>query len=526
MRKGTHVQWLRGDRVHPDTVATWRIACLLTLGAFVGLGVTAFATGLLPGDLDLRHVFREQNSPFVYQLARVVNEAGTWRVLLPASILLYVLSPAARRHWWLWGAVLVGSSLIENSLKILIGRPRPSGFSFGFPSGHSTAAATFAVILVYLVGTRASLPSSTTRHPGDGARGDGARGLGAHRAGRPLAHGRSGRIPPGRRLRRRRGVVGKRSPGRRRPPHVTRAARAILLAALSAALGLSACDKSPQSTAEPLIVTSFYPLYEFSRRVAGPSARVVSLVPAGAEPHDWEPSPQDLALIKKARLLVWNGGGLDPWVSKLVADHAPEKTLVVKATEGIPLLVSPGSSDGGRDRPIPDPHVWLDPVLAQSMVETIRAALARADPAHASTYDANTRVFVAELQALHEKFKAGLAHCARRDVVTSHAAFAYLAKRYDLTIVPVMGLTPEAEPSPAQLAAIVRFARDRKVKYIFFETLVSPRLAETLAREIGAQTLVFNPIEGLTKEEHAAGRGYVALMEENLKNLRVALDCR
>src|SRR5262249_12929581 len=309
----------------------------------------------------------------------------------------------------------------------------------------------------------------------NGARGDGARGLGAHRAGRPLAHGCSGRIPPGRRLRRRGGMVGKRSPGRRHPPHVRRAACAVRLAVLSAALVLGACDRSPQSTSEPLIVPGFSPLHEFSRRVAGPSARVVSLVPAGAEPHDWEPSPQDVALIKKAQLLVWNGGGLDSWMLKLVADEGSEKRPVVKATEGIRLLVSPASSDG-RERPIPDPHVWLDPVLAQSMVETIRGALARADPVHASIYDANAKAFVAELQALDEKYRAGLSRCARRDLVTSHAAFAYLAKRYDLTIVSVMGLGPEAEPSPAQLAAIVRFARDRKVKYIFFETLVSPRL--------------------------------------------------
>ena len=165
-------------------------------------------------------------------------------------------------------------------------------------------------------------------------------------------------------------------------------------------------------------------------------------------------------------------------------------------------------------------------MLAQSRVETIRAALVKVDPAHGANYSENARGFVAKLQALHEAFEAGLKDCARREVVASHAAFAYLARRYGLTVVPVMGLAPESEPTPAQLASIVRFAREKKVKYIFFETLVGPRLAETLAREIGAQTLVFNPIEGLTREEQAAGRGYVALMEENLKNLRTALDCR
>jgi len=145
---------------------------------------------------------------------------------------------------------------------------------------------------------------------------------------------------------------------------------------------------------------------------------------------------------------------------------------------------------------------------------------------HALSAGFDGDVIRARLEALHEAYRTGLAHCARREVVASHAAFGYLARRYGLTLVPVMGLAPDAEPTPAQLASIVRFAREKKVKYIFFETLVNPRLAETLAREVGAQTLVFNPIEGLTREEQAAGRGYVALMEENLKNLRTALECR
>jgi membrane-associated phospholipid phosphatase len=135
-----------------DPAATWRMVCLLTLGAFVGLGVTAFATGLLPGDLDVRQVVLEGKTDLAYQFARVVNEGGTWHVLLPASLLLFLVSRAARRHWWLWGGVIIAASLIENGLKILVGRPRPSGFSYGFPSGHSTAAASFAVVVVYIAG--------------------------------------------------------------------------------------------------------------------------------------------------------------------------------------------------------------------------------------------------------------------------------------------------------------------------------------------------------------------------------------
>ena len=133
-----------------DAAANWRIACLLTLGGFVGLSVAAFATGILPGDLHVRQDLIEQSSQLVRQVAAIVNEGGTWRVLLPAMVLLYLFSRAARRHWWLWSAVMIVSSLIEHGMKVMVGRPRPSGFSFGFPSGHTTAAATFAFLLIYL----------------------------------------------------------------------------------------------------------------------------------------------------------------------------------------------------------------------------------------------------------------------------------------------------------------------------------------------------------------------------------------
>lgn len=292
--------------------------------------------------------------------------------------------------------------------------------------------------------------------------------------------------------------------------------RIVRLAA--AALALTACNQSPPAAAKPLAVTSFYPLYEFTRLVAGEHAEVVSLVPPGVEPHDWEPSPQDLKRLRRARVFVYNGAGLEPWVGTLLRDGAMKDAVVVRASEGLPLIVPAGGA--------PDPHVWLDPALAQSMVREIRDGLTKTDPAHGAAYTDNAKTLLQRLQSLDDAFARGLKDCARREVVVSHSAFAYLGQRYGLTVVPVMGLAPESEPSPAQLAAIVKFARQKKVKYIFLEPLVSPKLAETLAREVGARTLVLNPIEGITPEEQAAGKGYLALMEENLKNLRTALECR
>jgi len=292
---------------------------------------------------------------------------------------------------------------------------------------------------------------------------------------------------------------------------------------------------SPARADKPLVVASFYPLYEFARQVASDRADVVVLVPPGVEPHDWEPSPQDVVQLQKAKLFVYNGAGLEPWVDRLRKDVVPKGTLVVRTTEKVALIKAAdddGRGHGPKDAKGPahqdevDPHVWLDPLRAQAQVEAIRAGLAKVDPASATVYTANAEAYKSKLGSLHVAFQAGLKQCARKDVVTSHAAFAYLTRRYGLTQVPIHGLAPEAEPSPADLADLVKVAKQRKVKYIFFETLISSKLAETLAREIGAQTLVLNPIEGLTREEQAAGQGYLSLMEANLKNLRTALDCK
>jgi zinc transport system substrate-binding protein len=265
------------------------------------------------------------------------------------------------------------------------------------------------------------------------------------------------------------------------------------------------------------VVATVYPLWEFSRHVAGDRAEVVVLVPAGVEPHDWEPAPRDVSQVRRAAVFVHTGTDLDGWAGKLLAELTDRRGVVVNARGGAGVLTVGG---------VTDPHLWLDPTLARAQVLAIAAGLERADPVGRAVYAENAGAFAARLEALDREFTAGLADCARREMVTSHAAFAYLARRYRLTQVPVMGLSPEAEPSPADLAAIVRTARRLKVTHVFYETLVSPRLAETLSRELGATPLPLNPIEGVNPAEAAAGTGYVELMRANLANLRTALGCR
>jgi zinc transport system substrate-binding protein len=277
------------------------------------------------------------------------------------------------------------------------------------------------------------------------------------------------------------------------------------------------------------VAASFYPLYEFARRVGGDHAEVRNLVPAGAEPHDYEPTPRDVAALHGARLVIYNGAGFEPWIERLLPG-LPAGVEPVDTTDGLPLVrgeaeqgPEPGP-EAGRDGL--DPHVWLDPILAQRQVERIAAAFARVDPDRRATYEANAAALTAELAALDERYRRTLAVCRKKTFITSHAAFGYLAARYGLTMIPISGLSPEAEPSAARLRAVVREARAHGATVIYFETLVSPRVAETIAREVRATTAVLNPIEGLTADEQAQGTTYFTVMDANLRSLADGLDCR
>lgn len=282
------------------------------------------------------------------------------------------------------------------------------------------------------------------------------------------------------------------------------------------------------------IVGSFYPLAHFAEQVGGDRVKVTNITPAGSEPHDFEPSPRDIATIQSSRLFLMNGSGLDPWAENLQVDLAAKGIKVLKMSDIIELIENEEAAEHAdeehaedeHEETATDPHFWLDPELAQKEVAAIAAALAKIDPAYADYYRENAEAFTQKLAALDDRYTAGLANCAKREIITSHAAFGYLAKRYNITVHAISGLSPEQEPSAQQMGELARLAREKNIRYIFFETLVNPRLAETVAQEVGAQTLVFNPIEGLTEQQIQAGENYISAMEENLTNLRTALECQ
>ena len=271
------------------------------------------------------------------------------------------------------------------------------------------------------------------------------------------------------------------------------------------------------------VVASFYPLYEFALHVGSNRVTVINTTPAGTEPHDFEPTSQDIASIHAANIFLYNGSGFDPWAEKIEEELTQKGVTVVNLSKHIDLLEN---QEEDYEESQFDPHFWLDPVLAQKEAEVIRDALIKADPVNENEYKANSALLIGMLSDLDKRFQVGLASCQLREVVTSHAAFGYLANRYNFKQIGISGLSPDEEPSPQRMGEIAQLAQEKKIKYIFFETLVSPKLSETIANEIGAQTLVFNPLEGLTEEEIASGIDYTSIMEDNLNNLKIALSCQ
>jgi len=277
----------------------------------------------------------------------------------------------------------------------------------------------------------------------------------------------------------------------------------LILALTVPGLAVGCGGSDGHSSTRETVVASFYPLAFAAEQVGGEAVSVENLTPPGAEPHDLEVSPSDVGKIKSADLVLLLGHGFQPQLED-AAGSGPE---VVALLDTAALDLHP---DG-------DPHVWLDPIRYMKIVDRIGVVLRR--PAAVSR-------LLARLRKLDKDYRRGLADCARRDIVTSHEAFAYLAERYGLNQIAVTGLNPEAEPTPQALQQTVDVVRASDATTVYFERLVSPRLAETVARETGTKTAVLDPIEGLTDTERKQGDDYFTLMRANLHALQTGLGCR
>jgi len=275
------------------------------------------------------------------------------------------------------------------------------------------------------------------------------------------------------------------------------------------------------------VVASFYPLQFATEQVGGGHIAVTTLTKPGAEPHDVELTPRDVATVSKARLVVYEKGlqgAVDQAVESQGRNHsldvspAARLNLRFQPTVGAPAQVADENAPGTRD-----PHFWLDPQRYSEVARAIAARLSSADPANKADYDKNAKAFGGRLATLSQDFTAGLATCRRKEIVTSHAAFGYLAERFGLRQIAINGLSPGAEPRAAVLAAVSSYARTHGVTTIYAETLVSPAIAQTLANETGAMMATLDPVEGLTGKSE--GKDYFTVMRANLRALQAGQSC-
>lgn len=328
---------------------------------------------------------------------------------------------------------------------------------------------------------------------------------------------------------------------------------------------LSGCSSSqPQQAIEDgkmNVVASFYPLYDFASKIGGEHVNVINLVPTGVEPHDWSPKGQDMSNLSKADLFLYLGAGFEGWVNQTLSSlDKNSKVTAVEASKGIKLI--PGTDDGhdhGHEGEVTeqdnaahdthkdeqhdehqdahkdvqhddhnesgmDPHVWLSPVNAKIIAQNVKDALVKADAVNQADYEANFKKLSDQLDELHNQYKEKLAGTSKKEIVVSHQSFGYLAHEYGLTQKSIMGLTADAEPTSKDMQAILKFIKENQLQYIFFEELVSDKMARTLANDAGVETLVLNPLEGLTEKQVKQGEDYVSIMQNNLNNLLKALQ--
>jgi zinc transport system substrate-binding protein len=300
-----------------------------------------------------------------------------------------------------------------------------------------------------------------------------------------------------------------------------------------AGCGNSAADDPAGGGDKLNVVASFYPLEFIAKTVGGDAVHVTTLTAPGVEPHDLELTPKQVGHIAEAKLVLFEGNlqpavdeAIDQNAKKSAFDVAPAASLEATGADfeehsedGAAPAVKPAAYSEGEL----DPHFWLDPVRYADVVKAITDKFVETDPANADGYRQRSAAMLADVTKLDNDFKTGLANCKLKTFVTSHQAFAYLAKRYGLQMVGIAGFTPDAEPTPQRIREVQDIVREQKVSTIFYEELVSPKVAESIARDVHVKTAVLSPIEGLSDAN--SQESYLSLMRANLQELRKANSC-
>lgn len=320
----------------------------------------------------------------------------------------------------------------------------------------------------------------------------------------------------------------------------------ILLAAMAVSLCCAACGKTEKAAPDKgkasaqskdmksddgklKVMASFYPMYDFAKKVGGDKVEVTDMVPAGTEPHDWEPAATDIKNLENADVFIYNGANMEHWTTKVLNSLDNKKLKAVEASKGLHLLKGgeeeeDAAKNQGDKEAGYDPHVWLSPLNAKTEMENIKDAFVDADPANKTYYTENYDKYAKKFDQLDAEFKKELADTKSKDMIVAHEAFGYLCSAYGLKQIGIEGLSPDSEPDPARMNEIIKFAKDHNVKTIFFEDLVSPKVAKTIAKEVGAKAEVLDPLEGLTDKEQKAGEDYFTVMKANIQKLKAALN--
>jgi zinc transport system substrate-binding protein len=269
---------------------------------------------------------------------------------------------------------------------------------------------------------------------------------------------------------------------------------------------------SPEESPKLNVVASFYPIYELVKQIGGDKVTVASLIPVGVEPHDFEPTIQQIQNAESADIVFFNGLGFEgSWLTRIENDNLIDTSIGANITKTSIEI---------------NPHIWLDPILVKNQVKDIKDALIKLDPSNKEYYESNAINFTEELDSLDSLIRSTLQNCGKKDFIAFHDAFNYFANRYGLKQHSIQGVSPEGEVLPQRMQEVVELARNFGIDVIYSEELVDPRFAEVIAQEIpNGKVLILSPIEGIDSAEQAAGIGYLEKMRENLDNLKLGLQC-
>jgi zinc transport system substrate-binding protein len=308
---------------------------------------------------------------------------------------------------------------------------------------------------------------------------------------------------------------------------------------LVAGIGCQRQEQQAGKVKRLTVVTTLFPLYDFTKNVAGDKASITLLLPPGVEAHSFEPKAGDMLRVNAANLFIFTGKFMEPWTDGLLKGVDNKGILVVDASTGITLME--GENDHHRvhektkehdkedqhDHGKIDPHIWLDFANAQKMVGTIREAFIAKDPSNKDYYTKNANDFIAKLADLDRRYRETFSSCKKNTFIHGgHFAFNYLAKRYNLTYISAYHGSPDSEPTPKRIITLKKKMQDNNIQYVYYEELIAPRVAGVLAKETGATLLKLHGAHNISKEEFDKGISFLSIMEENLKNLKVGLECQ